>query len=88
MAKLQLRTNVPEVIALQFAKGKEVLSEYAASGTEVLYTLADGRSWYCHQSVARKVDALSLGKGEPFSSSKRTLTAPCPASTPLPSKLA
>lgn len=64
MAKLQLRTNVPEIVALQFTTGKEVESSY--NGTEILYTLEDGRSWYVHPSVARKVDALSLGKGEPF----------------------
>jgi hypothetical protein len=64
MAKLQLRVNVPEVIALQFTEGKEVESNF--NGTEVLYSLEDGRSWYVHPSVARKIDALSLGKGEPF----------------------
>jgi hypothetical protein len=64
MAKLQLRTNVPEVIALQFTTGKEVESQFG--GPEVLYSLEDGRSWYVHPAVARKIDALSLGKGEPF----------------------
>jgi hypothetical protein len=64
MAKLQLRTNVPEVIALQFTTGKEVESTF--NGTEVLFSLEDGRIWYVHPSVARKIDALSLGKGEPF----------------------
>jgi hypothetical protein len=64
MAKLQLRTNVPEIIALQFTTGKEVESTF--NGTEVLYSLEDGRSWYVHPSVARKIDALCLGKGEPF----------------------
>jgi hypothetical protein len=64
MAKLQLRTNVPEIIALQFTQGKEVESNF--NGTEVLYTLEDGRSWYVHPAVARKIDALNLGKGEPF----------------------
>ena len=68
MAKLQLRTNVPEVISLQFPQGKEVSSEY--NGTETLYTLSDGRSWYVQQSIARKIDALSLGKGEPFEVTK------------------
>jgi hypothetical protein len=64
MAKLQLRANVPEIVALQFTTGKEVESNF--NGTEVLYSLEDGRSWYVHPSVARKIDALSLGKGEPF----------------------
>lgn len=68
MAKLQLRTNVPEIIALQFAQGKEVESNF--NGTEILYTLEDGRSWYVHPAVARKIDALSLGKGEPFEVTK------------------
>lgn len=68
MAKLQLRTNVPEVIALQFTTGKEVESNF--NGTEILYSLEDGRSWYVHPSVARKIDALSLGKGEPFEVTK------------------
>jgi hypothetical protein len=68
MAKLQLRTNVPEVIALQFTTGKEVESNF--NGTEILYSLEDGRSWYVHPSVARKIDALCLGKGEPFEVTK------------------
>lgn len=74
MPKLQLRTNVPEVIALQFAQGKEVESNF--NGTQILYSLADGRSWYVHPSVARKVDALSLGKGEPFEVTKCKCESP------------
>lgn len=68
MEKLKLTPNRPEVIALQFAQGKEVESNF--NGTEIRYSLADGRSWYVHPSVARKVDALSLGKGEPFEVTK------------------
>ena len=100
MAKLQLRTNVPEVISLQFPQGKEVPSEY--NGTETLYTLSDGRSWYVQQSIARKIDALSLGKGEPFEVTKveapnggkgftfdvKHFTGGAPATHPSPAPLA
>jgi hypothetical protein len=64
MEKLKLTPNQPEVIALAFTKGKPA-PQSKFSGPQVMYTLDDGRLWFADLEAAEKVDALSLGKGEP-----------------------
>ncbi len=69
MEKLKLIPNTPEVIALQFTQGRPVSSSFG--GDQILYTLADGRQMYLSPFVAAKIDALNVGKGEPFQICKR-----------------
>jgi len=64
MEKLTLTPNKPAVIALAFTEGKPVSSNFG--GDQIMYTLMDGRRFYADMEAAEKIDALSLGKGEPF----------------------
>ena len=66
---LKLQTNVPEVIALQFAEGLPVQSQY--SGDQVMYSLTDGRKWYVSPFVARKVTEAGITAQIPFEVLKR-----------------
>ena len=61
--KLRLETNKPQIIALKYTAGKEVPGNF---GDQMLFTLTDGRIWYAPLFVAEKVDALQLGRNEPF----------------------
>lgn len=67
---LRLAANKPEVIALAFTSGKTVTS--TLNGEEqVMYTLmGSGARLYVDPPVARKIDSLNLGKGEPFEITK------------------
>ena len=64
MEKLTLTPNRPCVIALAFTEGKPVPSKLG--GDQIMYTLMDGRRFYADLEAAEKIDALSLGRGEPF----------------------
>jgi hypothetical protein len=65
---LKLQPNRTEIIALQFATGREV---EGLSGTQMMYTLTDNRRLYLNLEDARKIEDLSLGKGEPFEITRR-----------------
>jgi hypothetical protein len=67
---VELLINKPETIALQFADGKRGTSP--KSGHDyVMYTLTDGRKLFVKPYEAAKIDALNVGKGEPFMIQKR-----------------
>jgi hypothetical protein len=66
---LKLEINIPQVIALQFSEGKEVESQY--TGTQVMYTLTDGRRWYVAPFVAQKITAAGVAAKMPFQACKR-----------------
>jgi hypothetical protein len=66
---LKFQTNVAEVIALQFAEGREVQSQY--SGDQVMFSLVDGRRMYVAPSVAAKIAEAGIGPNTPFEICKR-----------------
>jgi hypothetical protein len=68
---LKLETNIPQVIALQFSEGKEVDSQY--TGTQVLFSLVDGRRWYVAPFVAEKIRAAGVAARMPFQVCKRQI---------------
>lgn len=70
--KLKLQTNIPEIIALEWAQGREVESSlYPDSPPQIMFSLVDGRKWFAPKTVAAKVDALQPAKGEALSVCKR-----------------
>jgi hypothetical protein len=68
-ATLKLTTNVPEVIALAFAQGREVTSQFG--GDQVMFTLVDGRRAYFPPFVAEKIYAAGIPARQPFAIIKR-----------------
>jgi hypothetical protein len=70
---LQLQTNVPETIALQFSDGLLVTSPKGYAD-RIMYTLTDGRKLYLPPFVADKVRAAGIQRGEFFTICKREVT--------------
>jgi hypothetical protein len=68
-ATLKLTANVPEVIALAFAQGREVTSQFG--GDQVMFTLCDGRRAYFPPFVAEKIYAAGIPARQPFAIIKR-----------------
>ena len=66
MAILKLQTNVPEVIALQFATGKIAVSTIPNAPNQVLFTLCDGRKLYLPLSVADRIRDAGITAGRTF----------------------
>lgn len=62
---LRLVPNKPEVIALMFTSGKPVTSPKTQE-EQIMFTLTNGTLIFLDPPVARKIDSLNLGKGEPF----------------------
>jgi hypothetical protein len=63
--RLTLVNGRPETIALAYPAGKPVSSRYGG-GQQMMYTLTDGRRAFFDLAVAREIDALRLGPGQPF----------------------
>lgn len=72
MASLKLQTNVPETIALEFADGLPVESQFG--GDQVMFSLTDGRKWYASPFVAQKVAAAGIAAKQPFTICKREVS--------------
>lgn len=66
---VKFATNIPEVISLAFAKGKEVSSQFG--GDQVMYSLDDGRRMYLPPFVAQKIEAAGIGAHREFAIVKR-----------------
>ena len=73
MDTLKLQTNVPEVIALQFADGRQVASQFG--GDQVMFSLCDGRRAYLPPFVADKIASAGIQPGELFEICKREIVA-------------
>jgi hypothetical protein len=69
METLRLTANRPEVIALAFQQGKPVTSHLTGE-EQMMFTLMGDRRIYLDTAIARKIDEMSLGKGEPFELTK------------------
>ena len=72
METLKLKTNVPELIALAFADGKPVQSQFG--GDQVFFSLVDGRGFYCAPFVAQKIKDAGIGARQVFEICKRETT--------------
>jgi hypothetical protein len=72
MDTLKLQTNVPELIALQFAEGRPVASQFG--GDQVMFTLTDGRRAYLPPFVAQKIADAGIQPGEFFELCRREIT--------------
>jgi hypothetical protein len=68
---LRLQANKPQVIALTFTEGRPVTSPKTRK-EQIMFSLTDGSIIFLDPAVARKIDALNLGKGEPFEITKRS----------------
>jgi hypothetical protein len=65
---LKFRTNVPEVVSLAFATGREVTSQF--SGDQIMYTLEDGRRMYLPPFVGQEIDRMGIRTHEAFEITK------------------
>lgn len=68
---LRLQTNVPETVALQFADGLPVSSNFG--GDQIMFSLTDGRKMYLPPIVADKITAARVAVGQPFTICKREI---------------
>lgn len=69
--KLKLDTNVPVTIAVEFAEGLTVASNFG--GDQVMFSLVDGRKFYCSPFVASKISSTVRAR-EPFTICKKEIT--------------
>jgi len=69
---IKLQTNVPEVIALEFAVGKPVTSQFG--GDQVMFSTTDGRRLYLPPFVADKIHNARITPKTPFAICKREVT--------------
>jgi hypothetical protein len=67
---LRFQPNVPEVVALAFAEGREVEGRF---GNQVMFTLEDDRVMYLDPPVAEKLKELGIRKGQEFQVVKREI---------------
>ena len=65
---LDFPANQPVTVALKYAQGKPVQSQY---GERVLFTLVDGRVMFLAPPVAEQIAALGIPAGERFTITKR-----------------
>jgi hypothetical protein len=63
---LKLKMNVPEVIALQFAIGKNVESTIPNAPYQVMFTLCDGRRTFQPLSFADRIREAGIQASQPF----------------------
>jgi hypothetical protein len=73
--KIVFSTNVPETLALKYARGKSVASQFEDGGNQTMFTTTDGRVMFLSEYAAGKIDALGLAPGEPFTICKREVRA-------------
>jgi hypothetical protein len=66
---VKFQTNIPEIVSLAFADGREVTSQF--SGDQVMFTLDDGRKLYLAPFVADRIRAAGVRAHEPFEICKR-----------------
>lgn len=69
---VKFQTNVPEIIALAYAQGREVTSQYG--GDQVMFSLDDGRRMYLPPFVAAKIYAAGIPAHREFALCKREVT--------------
>lgn len=72
METVKFQTNVPETIALAFAQGKPVTSQF--SGDQVMFSLDDGRRMYVSPFVAEKIYEAGVSAHTPFTICKREVS--------------
>lgn len=70
---LELQTNVPEVVALAYAEGREYPSRIAGAPPQVMFTLVDGRRVFWPQPFAESLRNSGIGARVPFEIVKREL---------------
>lgn len=71
-SSLKLQTNVPETIALEFADGLPVESQFG--GNQRMFSLCDGRKFYCSPFVAQQIAAAGIAAKQPFTICKREIS--------------
>src|SRR5579862_6127510 len=71
-ASVKFQTNIPERVALAFAEGLPVSSQFG--GDQVMFSLTDGRKMYVAPIVAQKIAGLGIGAYEEFEICKREQT--------------
>jgi hypothetical protein len=64
METIKLETNIPAVVALAFSEGKPVESQY--TGSQVMFSLVDGRRMYLPPIVADKIKQAGITARVPF----------------------
>jgi len=69
---VKFQTNIPEVIALEFAVGKPVTSQFG--GDQVMFSLTDGRRMYLPPFVADKIHNAGIAPRKQFAICKREVT--------------
>lgn len=65
MEKLQFQTNIPETIALKFARGKQCQSDYG-DGVQFMYSTTDGRIIFASPALNAKIEALEANARTPI----------------------
>jgi hypothetical protein len=72
METIKFQTNIPETIALAFAVGKPVSSQFG--GDQVMFSLDDGRRMYVSPFVAEKIYAAGISAHTTFTMCKREVS--------------
>jgi len=72
MDKVKFQTNIPEIVALQFAQGRAIESPF--SGEQIMFTLVDGRKMFLPPFVAEKIADAGIPAHKPFVIVKREVT--------------
>jgi hypothetical protein len=67
---IKFQTNVPLTVALKFAEGKPVQSQFNGED-QVLFTCTDGRRMYLSPYAAQKIEALNPRAGERITITKK-----------------
>ena len=65
---LDFPANTPVTVALKYAQGKSVSTQY---GQRVMFSLADGRIMFLDPKVGRQIASLGIRVGENFNITKR-----------------
>lgn len=69
MEIIKFETNMPQVLALAFAEGKPVESQF--TGSQVMFSTVDGRRMYLAPFVAEKIRAAGIAARMPFEICKK-----------------
>ncbi|MEP6539677.1 MAG: hypothetical protein ABJF23_30370 [Bryobacteraceae bacterium] len=69
METIKFETNMPQVLALAFAEGKPVESQF--TGAQVMFSTVDGRRMYLAPFVAEKIRAAGIAARIPFEICKK-----------------
>ena len=69
METIKFETNMPQVLALAFAEGQPVESQFI--GSQVMFSTVDGRRMYLAPFVAEKIRAAGIAARIPFEICKK-----------------